>query len=87
MIFTFVYSRQSFFRGVLDFPGGSDGKESAGSTGDMGQLLGCKDFLKKGVAFHSSILAWREFHEQKSLPGYSPWGQKESDTTEQLTLF
>ena len=23
-----------------------------------------------------------EFHEQKSLVGYSPWGCKESDTTE-----
>jgi len=24
-------------------------------------------------------------HEQKSLEGYSPWGHKESDMTEQLT--
>ena len=27
-----------------------------------------------------------EFHGQRSLAGYSPWGRKESDTTEQLTL-
>ena len=27
-----------------------------------------------------------EFHGQKSLVGYSPWGHKESDMTEQLTL-
>ena len=27
-----------------------------------------------------------EFHGQQSLMGYSPWGCKESDTTEQLTL-
>ena len=27
-----------------------------------------------------------EFHEQRSLAGHSPWGHKESDTTEQLTL-
>ena len=26
----------------------------------------------------------REFHRQRSLPGYSPWGCKELDTTEQL---
>ena len=26
-----------------------------------------------------------EFHGQRSLEGYSPWGHKESDTTEQLT--
>ena len=28
----------------------------------------------------------REFHEQRSLAGYSPWGRKESDTTKRLTL-
>ena len=27
-----------------------------------------------------------EFHRQKSLMGYSPWGCKESDTTERLSL-
>ena len=27
-----------------------------------------------------------EFHGQRSLAGYSPWGCKESDTTERLTL-
>ena len=32
---------------------------------------------------HSSILAWRI---PRSLAGYSPWGHKESDTAEQLTL-
>ena len=28
-----------------------------------------------------------ESHGQRSLAGYSPWGHKESDTTEQLTLL
>ena len=27
-----------------------------------------------------------EFHGQRSMAGYSPWGHKELDTTEQLTL-
>ena len=27
-----------------------------------------------------------EFHRQRSLAGYSPWGHKQSDTTEQLKL-
>ena len=27
-----------------------------------------------------------EFHRQKSLEGYNPWGSKELDTTKQLTL-
>ena len=28
-----------------------------------------------------------KFHGQRRLVDYSPWGHKESDTTEQLTLF
>ena len=48
------------------------------------QSLGWEDSLEKGMAIHSSILAG-EFHGQRSLVGYSPWGRKESDMTEQLT--
>ena len=36
------------------------------------------------MATHSSILPG-EPQEQKSLPGYSPWGHKESDKTQQLS--
>ena len=39
--------------------------------------------LEEEMGNHSSILAWR-IHGQRSLVGYSPWGHKESDTTEQL---
>ena len=46
--------------------------------------LGLEDPLEEGMATHSSILDWR-IHGQRSLAGYSPWGHKESDTTEQLT--
>ena len=38
------------------------------------------------VAIHFTILAW-EVHGQRSLVGYSPWGHKQLDKTEQLTLF
>ena len=34
----------------------------------------------------SPILLPGESHGQRSLMGYSPWGLKELDTTEQLTL-
>ena len=48
--------------------------------------LGQKDPLKKGMATHSSILAWR-IHGQRSLVvRRSLQGRKESDTTKQLTL-
>ena len=46
--------------------------------------LGWEDPLEKGMATHSSILAWK-LHEQRSLAGYSPLGHKESDMTERLT--
>ena len=48
--------------------------------------LGWKDPLEEGMATHPSILAWKS-HGQSSLAGYSPWGHKELDTTEQLTLL
>ena len=35
------------------------------------------------MAPHSSTLAWK-IHGQRSLVGCSPWGRKESDTTERL---
>ena len=37
------------------------------------------------MATLSSILAW-EIHGQRSLEGYSPWGRKELDTTERLSV-
>ena len=45
--------------------------------------LGREDPLEKEMAIHSSTLAWKS-HGQRSLIGYSPWGRKESDTTEWL---
>ena len=54
------------------------------------QSLGWEDPLEKGMATCSSILAWRiswteepggELHGQRS-----PWGCKQSGTTEQLSL-
>ena len=38
-----------------------------------------------GNPLHCSCL--ENPHEQRSLAGYSPWGYKESATTERLTLF
>ena len=43
----------------VDFPGGSDGKESAYNVGDPGSIPGGEDPLEKEMATHSSILAWR----------------------------
>ena len=45
--------------------------------------LGWEDPLEKEMAIHSSAIAWK-IHGQRSLIGYSPWGRKESDTTERI---
>ena len=46
--------------------------------------LSREDPLEKGMATHSNILP-RESHGQRNLEGYSAWGHKESDRTEQLS--
>ena len=43
------------------------------------RFLGWDDPLEKGMAAHSSILAWRIPLTEESG---SPWGHKESDMTE-----
>ena len=47
--------------------------------------LGWEDPLEEGMPTYCSLLAWRIPHGQRSLPGYSPWGHKESVMTEQLS--
>ena len=71
------------------FPGGAGGKVPACQCR---RLKRCG--LDPWVGKIPWIRAWQptpvflpgEFHEQKSLVGYSPLGRKELDVTEQLTL-
>ena len=37
------------------------------------------------MAAHSSVLACKESHGERSLAGYCPWGRKESAMTERLS--
>ena len=48
--------------------------------------LGGEHPLVKGMATHSSILAWRIPRTEEPGGLYSPWGCKESDTTKRLSL-
>ena len=59
----------------------STGKECSRSEFDpwVGKIPWRKEWLPTPVFLPG------EFYEQRSLMGYSPWGLKESDTTEQLT--
>ena len=49
--------------------GGSDGKELACNAEDLVQSLGWEDPLEKGMATHSSILAWEIPLTEKSGGG------------------
>ena len=46
--------------------------------------LGQEDPPEKGMS--TPVFLPGEFHGQRNLTGYSPWGCKEPDTAEQLTL-
>ena len=64
---------------------GSAGKESACNAGDLGSIpeLGRSPGGGHGKPPQYSCL--ENPHGQRSLAGYSPWGRKESDTTERVS--
>ena len=64
----------------LGFPGGSDGKESACNAGDLGLIPGLGRFPWRREWLPTPGLLPGEFHGQRSLASYSPWGRKESAT-------
>ena len=43
----------------VHLPGGSDSKESTCNVGGLSSIPGLVRHLEKGMATHSSILAWR----------------------------
>ena len=67
-------------------PGGSDGKESPcqGSRPGFDSWVGKIPWRRERQS--TPVFLPGEFHGQRSLVGYSPWGLKESDVTKQLTL-
>ena len=70
----------------LGFPGVSDGKNLPATQETWVWSLSWEDPLEKRMAIHSSNLAWRKSWTEGpgGLQGYSPWGCKELDMTEQL---
>ena len=55
---------------------------SAGELRDVGSIPGSGRSLGEGMTTHSVFLPG-EFHGQRSLAGYRPWTQRESDITEE----
>ena len=67
---------------ISGFPGGSDGKEQACNAGDPGLIPG----LERSPGEWNGYPLWYSCLENFMDRGYSPWGCKESDRTEQLTF-
>ena len=62
-------------------------KESACNAGDPGSIPGSGRFPWRRKWPPTPVFLPGEFHGQRSLVGYSPWGCKESDTTERFLLL
>ena len=56
------------------------------NEGDLGSIPGLGRFPWRRKWQSTPVLLPGKSHGQRSLVGYSPWGRKESDTTEQLHL-
>ena len=63
---------------IQDFPGDSDSKASVYNAGDPCSIPGLGRSLGEGKGYP------RQYSGLENSMDYSPWGHKESDTTEQL---
>ena len=75
---------------LLDFPCGSDGKASAYNVGDLGLIPGLGRSPGEGNGNPLQYSCLENPMNRGAWQVYSPWGRKESDTTEQLmtvTIF
>ena len=72
---------------IRGFPGGSDGKESPAIQETWVQSLGQEDPLEKGMATHSSILAWKIPWTEEPGGMQSMGMQTESETTGLLSMY
>ena len=67
-----------------EFPGGSDVKEYACSAGDARFDPWVRKIPWRRIWQPTPVFLPGKSHGWRSLTGYSPWGRKESDTTERL---
>ena len=72
-------------RGQLGFLGSSAGTESACNVGDPGSIPGLESSPGEGHGNPLQYSCLENPHGQRSLAGYSPWGHKQLDMTEQLS--
>ena len=64
----------------MGFPGGSAGKESVCNAGDLGSIPGLGRSPGEGKGYPC------QYSGPENSMDCTPWGRKESDTTEQHSL-
>ena len=74
-----------WFRTRGGFPDGSDGEESACNAGDVGSVPGWGRSPGEGNGYPLHYSGLENSMDRGNWQ--APWGHKESDTTEWLTLF
>ena len=79
----FIIENLCFNKG---FPSGSDGKESSCNAGDLGLIPGLGRSWRR-EQLPAPVFWLGEFHGQRSLAGYSPWGCKELDKEALIMIF
>ena len=73
----------------MGFPGKASGKEPTcqcrrGNRHEFDPWV--RKIPRRRKRQSTTVLLPGESHDERSLVGYSPWGHKESDMTERLTL-
>ena len=83
ILFPFLYELNQ----CLGFLGGASGKNPPTSAGDIRHVVSILGSGRSPGGGHGNPLQYsclENPHGQRSLVGYSPWGLKESDTTEAI---
>ena len=74
----------TFVSWLPGFSAGSDGKESAYNAGDTGLISGSGRSPREGNGNPLQYSCLENPMDRGAWRGYSPWGHKESDTTEMI---
>ena len=61
-------------------------KNPPANARDLGSIPGSRRSPGEGNSYLFQYSGLKKFHGQRNLAGYNPWGHKELDTTERLTL-
>ena len=82
-----IDTNKTYGRTFLDFPDGSDCKESTCNVGDLSLIPGMGKSPRGGHGNPLQYSCLENPHRQRSLAGYSPWGRKELDMIERLSIL